>query len=125
MLWTGYHEARWAEGQTWNVRYLAVTDLHSASVLTSELRFSDGTHTCYLLVGLSSAQHKWSFQAPVDDGMSSFGWTSEKYPRSQDEGYVQVFDEQDRVKSIHPVYVIPEGLPEKVIEYCSNQEQFS
>ncbi|KFY77113.1 hypothetical protein V499_03428 [Pseudogymnoascus sp. VKM F-103] len=87
--------------------------------------FSDGYHTCYLLVGLSSAQHKWSLQAPTDDIMTSLGWTSETYPRKQDDGYAQIFDEEDRVKSIHPVYVIPEGIPERVIQYCDSQEAFS
>ncbi|OBT51071.1 hypothetical protein VE04_09229 [Pseudogymnoascus sp. 24MN13] len=87
--------------------------------------FSDGYHTCYLLVGLSSAQHKWSLQAPTDDIMTSLGWTSETYPRKQDDGYAQIFDEEDRVKSIHPVYVIPEGIPERVVQYCDSQEAFS
>ncbi|OBT46116.1 hypothetical protein VE00_02813 [Pseudogymnoascus sp. WSF 3629] len=87
--------------------------------------FSDGYHTCYLLVGLSSAQHKWSLQAPTDDSMTSLGWTSETYPRKQDDGYAQIFDEEDRVKSIHPVYVIPEGIAERVMQYCDSQERFS
>lgn len=94
-------------------------------MLTSEYRFSDGYHTCYLLVGLSSAQHKWSLQAPADDSMTSLGWTSETYPRKQDDGYAQVFDEEDRVKSIHPVYVIPEGIAERVMQYCDSQVHFS
>jgi hypothetical protein len=57
--------------------------------------------------------------------MASLGWTSETYPRTQDKGYEQIFDEEDRVKSIHPVYVIPEGAAERVMEYCDNQERFS
>ncbi|KFY10576.1 hypothetical protein V492_04944 [Pseudogymnoascus sp. VKM F-4246] len=87
--------------------------------------FSDGYHTCYLLVGLSSAQHKWSLKAPADDSLTSLRWTSETYPRKQDDGYTQVFDEEDRVNSIHPVYVIPEGIAERVIQYCDSQERFS
>ncbi|ELR08712.1 CAAX farnesyltransferase (FTase) subunit beta [Pseudogymnoascus destructans] len=87
--------------------------------------FSDGYHTCYLLVGLSSAQHKWSLQAPTDDSMASLGWTSETYPRKQDDGYAQIFNEEDRVKSIHPVYVIPEGIAERIMQYCDSQERFS
>jgi protein farnesyltransferase subunit beta len=78
-----------------------------------------------LLVGLSSAQHKWTFKAPAEDNISSLGWTSETYPRKQDDGYVHVFDEEDRVKSIHPVYVIPEGVAERVMGYCYSQERFS
>jgi hypothetical protein len=39
-------------------------------------------------------------------------------------GYVQVFDEEDRIKSVHPVYVIPEGVAERVMAYCDSQEQF-
>ncbi|KFY28474.1 hypothetical protein V493_02916 [Pseudogymnoascus sp. VKM F-4281 (FW-2241)] len=86
--------------------------------------FSDGYHTCYLLAGLSSAQYKWSLQAPADDSITSLGWTSEKYPREQD-SCPQIFDEENRIKSIHPVYVIPEGIAERVMQYCDDQERFS
>lgn len=56
--------------------------------------------------------------------MASLGWNSEKYPRKQD-GDPQIFDEEDRIKSIHPVYVIPEGIAERVMQYCDDQERFS
>jgi hypothetical protein len=52
------------------------------------------------------------------------GWSSKKYPTKKDEGYVQVFNEEDRVKPLHPVYVIPEGAAENMMEYCDNQERF-
>lgn len=96
----------------------------SRSHADTRLRFSDGYHTCYLLAGLSSAQHKWTFHVPEDHSTPSLGWSSEKYPTKEDEGYVQVFDEEDRVNPLHPVYVIPEGAAENMMEYCDNQERF-
>jgi hypothetical protein len=61
---------------------------------------------------------------PEDHSTPSLGWTSEKYPREEDDGYVQLFDEEDRVKPLHPVYVVPEGVAENMMEYCGNQERF-
>lgn len=61
---------------------------------------------------------------PIDENTPSLGWVSEIYPRKEDKGHVQIFDEEDRVQPVHPVYVIPEGAAEKMMEYCDNQEHF-
>ncbi|KXJ86290.1 terpenoid cyclases/protein prenyltransferase alpha-alpha toroid [Microdochium bolleyi] len=83
-------------------------------------RPSDAYHTCYVLSGLSSAQHvsvstlmatkTSSRQAPAADIISqdfggdsgAIGW--EVFPHCPED---QVFDEQDRVSPIDPVYTIP------------------
>lgn len=83
-------------------------------------RSSDAYHTCYVLSGLSAAQHITVF-APMETNVpnedvqkadataqetaahaGTVGW--EVYP---DYPEVQVFDEQDRVSPIDPVYTIP------------------
>ena len=37
---------------------------------------------------------------------------------------VQIFDEEDRVAPLHPVYVIPTAAAESMMEYCDNEERF-
>lgn len=77
---------------------------------------SDGYHTCYLLAGLSSAQHKWRYSAEE-------GWSNVPYPQCKGETAVQIFDEEDRVKPLHPVYVVPMGVAESIMAYCEKQGQ--
>jgi len=87
---------------------------------------SDPYHTCYVLAGLSSAQHVWYFgerrssSSPiVADLPSPYKWTSEKYPLPPQvhNGHSQVFDEVDRVETVHPVFVVPEGVAESMRTY--------
>ena len=37
---------------------------------------------------------------------------------------MQIFDEEDRVTPLHPVYVIPSAAAESMMEYCDNEERF-
>ncbi|KAG9228979.1 CaaX farnesyltransferas-like protein beta subunit Ram1 [Amylocarpus encephaloides] len=79
---------------------------------------SDSYHTCYVLAGLSSAQHKWRFDASASRSEragtrgSAYQWTSEILA---DES--RVYEEEDRVQTLHPIFVIPEGVAEKTRAY--------
>lgn len=74
---------------------------------------SDSYHTNYTLSGLSSAQHQWHFDASKNAAelagnlTSPYQWTS--IPLIED---AQIYDEEDRVRTMHPVFAIPEGAAE-------------
>lgn len=86
---------------------------------------SDSYHTCYVLAGLSSAQHKWHFNTPTamteTSGalVSAYQWTAEPFI-----GDSQIYDEEDRVGTLHPVFVIPEGLAEETRAYFTSKGGF-
>ncbi|PMD21996.1 terpenoid cyclases/Protein prenyltransferase [Hyaloscypha hepaticicola] len=86
---------------------------------------SDSYHTCYVLAGLSSAQHKWHFN-PTETRIetsgnlaSSYQWTCEPFV-----GDGHIYDEEDRVGTLHPVFVIPEGAAEKTRAYFVSKGGF-
>lgn len=81
-------------------------------------RYADSYHTCYVLTGLSNTQnnHFYTHNGPPTTRSlpHSFSWTDAPIPSSStSEGGVEresekiVFDEADRLKAIHPVFVIP------------------
>jgi protein farnesyltransferase subunit beta len=78
-----------------------------------------------VLAGLSSAQHKWHFTTAtteVDSSgtlLSAYQWQSEPIIEE-----TQVYDEEDRVGTLHPVFVIPEGIAEKTREYFESKGGF-
>lgn len=86
---------------------------------------SDAYHTCYVLSGLSSAQHKWHFNTPATKEATSgvlssaYQWTSEPIT-----GESQIYDELDRVGTLHPVFVIPEGVAEETRAYFASKGGF-
>ncbi|KAJ8064484.1 hypothetical protein OCU04_006818 [Sclerotinia nivalis] len=86
---------------------------------------SDSYHTCYVLAGLSSAQHKWHFNTSTQkeelSGMlvSPYQWTAEPYIET-----TQIYDEEDRVGTLHPVFVIPEGVAEETRAYFAAKGTF-
>lgn len=86
---------------------------------------SDSYHTCYVLAGLSSAQHKWHFNTATENNetngrlVSPYRWTAEPYV-----GDSQIFDEEDRVKTLHPIFVIPEGRAEEMKAYFTSKGGF-
>ncbi|KAG4034023.1 hypothetical protein MFRU_003g00020 [Monilinia fructicola] len=88
-------------------------------------RPSDSYHTCYVLAGLSSAQHKWHFntsaQKTESSGMliSPYQWTAKRRIETK-----QVYDEEDRVGTLHPVFVIPEGVAEETRAYFASKGSF-
>lgn len=93
----------------------------SRSVSTDEARFSDAYHSCYVLSGLSAAQHQWDLVEARPDPILLGGdkWTFTPYLRGE-----QVFDEGDRVGAIHPVYAIPQHSIQDVQAYFSAQKGF-
>jgi len=92
---------------------------------------SDPYHSCYVLAGLSSAQHIWSFGLKYDSSSQAIGglpypyqWTSKIYSGPRDRDDEQIFDEVDRVETVHPVFVIPEGIAERMKTYFSAKGSF-
>ncbi|PKY02673.1 CaaX farnesyltransferase beta subunit Ram1 [Aspergillus campestris IBT 28561] len=72
----------------------------------------DSYHTCYTLTGLSNTQHhhyRTESSASTKDTLpSSFQWKHRPFVASDDKGQDRnVFDESDRLRASHPVYVIP------------------
>ncbi|KAF7957540.1 hypothetical protein EAE96_003117 [Botrytis aclada] len=86
---------------------------------------SDSYHTCYVLAGLSSTQHKWHFNTSAQKTESSgtlvspYQWTAEPYVET-----TQIYDEEDRVGTLHPVFVIPEGVAEETRAYFASKGTF-
>ncbi|RKF82890.1 Protein farnesyltransferase subunit beta [Golovinomyces cichoracearum] len=86
---------------------------------------SDSYHTCYVLAGLSSAQNKWRFDvnscSEIINGFftSAFSWTSEAYTSEK-----QIYDEADRLNTIHPIFAIPELAVHKIHTYFSSKRSF-
>lgn len=84
-------------------------------------RYSDAYHTCYVLSGLSSAQHKWDLVAARTHEAIVAGdsWSVSPYMEGE-----QIFDEEDRVATVHPVYVIPKHKVEEIQNYFASKEGF-
>ncbi|KAI1272407.1 terpenoid cyclases/Protein prenyltransferase [Xylaria sp. FL0933] len=81
---------------------------------------SDAYHTCYVLSGLSSAQHVTRILSSDGDGMAP-SWTYEVLPHLDE---AQVYNEEDRVSSTDPVYVIPEVKRKDIMSYFSSRPGF-
>ena len=87
---------------------------------------SDAYHTCYVLSGLSSAQHEWELdeepeptEKPTAAADEDSAWTVLPYLDG-----VQVYDNQDRVRPIHPVYAIPQRNVRVMKEYFEGKQGF-
>lgn len=72
-------------------------------------RPSDAYHTCYVLSGLSSAQHTFTY-VRRNDNCEPWDITPHVVER-------QVFDERDRLATLHPVYVISQSKVEAIRSY--------
>jgi len=94
---------------------------------------SDAYHSCYILSGLSSAQHQWEVSTRTtprgDEGEhGSFPeavvtdpvWTV--LPHVGDD--VQVFENDDVVRPLHPVFAIPQRNQEAMMSYFLAKEGF-
>ncbi|KAJ2891681.1 terpenoid cyclases/protein prenyltransferase alpha-alpha toroid [Zalerion maritima] len=78
-------------------------------------RLSDAYHTCYVLAGLSSAQHAFSYSER--EGLEPWGVSSHTAAE-------QVFGEVDRVGTLHPVYVIPQSKVVAIKQYFASKSGF-
>ncbi|KAK4166414.1 protein farnesyltransferase subunit beta [Cladorrhinum sp. PSN259] len=74
---------------------------------------SDAYHTCYVLSGLSSAQHQWLLDEESKE------WVVLPYLDGE-----PVFDSKDRVRPIHPVYAIPQQHVRAVKKYFGEKGGF-
>jgi protein farnesyltransferase subunit beta len=74
-------------------------------------RRPDSYHTCYTLAGLSSLQYSHYYRctaAATSYLASDFAWDCRHIPSDSDDFLEKnVFDESDRLRPLHPVYVIP------------------
>ncbi|KAL2176164.1 terpenoid cyclases/protein prenyltransferase alpha-alpha toroid [Thermothelomyces heterothallicus CBS 202.75] len=99
-------------------------------------KLSDAYHSCYVLSGLSSAQHQWELDELNDDndgdddsnelkkeeaaeGAMEAAWAVLPYLDGP-----QVFDSKDRVRPIHPVYAIPQPCVRAMKEYFDRKQGF-
>lgn len=84
-------------------------------------RPSDAYHTCYVLSGLSSAQHTWSLtpESEIQLPGAPAKWDVTACAEGE-----QIFDEGDRVGPTHPVYAIPQDKVEAIMEYFGNKAGF-
>lgn len=114
---------------------MKITEANSlSSFLYLQNRPVDGYHSCYNLSGLSAGQYRYtyvppetantsssnsgsSFSAPLNAG---FYWAAEDAPEDGD----RVWDEEDRVGKINPVYVLPEGVAEAARRYFEEKVGF-
>ena len=78
-----------------------------------DLRRPDAYHSCYVLAGLSSAQHVSMFercaeidvQSPLD---AAFGWVLKgRAGTHQADVGETLYDLDDTLASLHPIFVIP------------------
>lgn len=95
-------------------------------------RMSDAYHSCYVLSGLSSAQHQWELSTPAPRGdENEHGssleavaadpvWTVLPYVGDD----VQVFENRDLVRPLHPVFAIPQRNHEAMMNYFFAKEGF-
>jgi protein farnesyltransferase subunit beta len=128
---------------------------------TNNLRRPDAYHSCYVLAGLSSAQHHYYIkespaydqedlqtgvegvsigqetfpmgktEQPIEEAestsgnlLAAFKWAaSTSIPSSSGGLEEQIFDEQDRVKLVHPVFLIPWGVAEKTRSWYEARPQ--
>ncbi|KAK0641173.1 beta subunit of hypothetical CAAX farnesyltransferase [Cercophora newfieldiana] len=87
----------------------------------------DPYHSCYVLAGLSSAQHQWQLASR---------WEDEKEPDSAEtiddpvwlvlphlDG-ARVYEQEDLVRAIHPVYAIPQQHQQAIRSYFLAKEGF-
>ncbi|KAF6804204.1 prenyltransferase and squalene oxidase [Colletotrichum musicola] len=86
-------------------------------------RPSDAYHTCYVLSGLSSAQHRWDLTY-VDDDDTILPEPRWRVSDEDEDAAAQIFDEEDRVGTIHPVYTIPQDSVDDMMAYFASKQGF-
>lgn len=105
---------------------------------------SDAYHSCYVLSGLSSAQHKWELAAAHAEetaGATTAGGDEQEAVQMDDKATaaaadlatwsgspyldeVQVFDDQDRLVPLHPVYAVPAECVADIKAYFGSKQGF-
>ncbi|KAF2460653.1 terpenoid cyclases/protein prenyltransferase alpha-alpha toroid [Lineolata rhizophorae] len=87
----------------------------------------DAYHTNYNICGLSAAQHRYAYcpsQEPDMEGnlKAGFSWVMMAEGEREEEG--RVFDDEDRVGAINPVYVVPVGRAERARRFFESKRGF-
>jgi protein farnesyltransferase subunit beta len=94
---------------------------------------SDAYHSCYVLSGLSSAQHQWELDDDKPDATETAAAAAAATPSEAADPVwtvlpyldgLQVFDTQDRVRPIHPVYAIPQQNVRAMKAYFRDKQGF-
>ncbi|KAK4665991.1 CAAX farnesyltransferase (FTase) subunit beta [Podospora pseudopauciseta] len=75
-------------------------------------KMSDAYHSCYVLSGLSAGMHQWVLEDEE--------WMVLPYLEGE-----QVFENADRVRPVHPVYVIPQGAVRAMRGYFRGKGGFN
>ncbi|KAG5952719.1 hypothetical protein E4U53_000055 [Claviceps sorghi] len=85
-------------------------------------KYSDAYHSCYVLCGLSSAQHKWVLASARADAvlMNEDRWSVSPFMSTEE----QIFEEVDRVETFHPVYVIAQHKVDDCQQYFAAKTVF-
>ncbi|KAI1380329.1 terpenoid cyclases/Protein prenyltransferase [Hypoxylon crocopeplum] len=105
------------------IRYiLGCTQEHSkrGGMRDKPSKSSDAYHTCYVLSGLSSAQHVTRLLASDGEGLM----THSEYDISPHNANPQIYTEEDRVNPTDPVYFIPEGKRKEAMSYFLSKPGF-
>lgn len=115
----------------WNRAALARYILSACQDKTGGLKdkpgkHADAYHTCYNLAGLSAAQHKYVYDESVntDIGSSNLGAPFHWKTAGESEGEDVVWDPEDVVRSVHPVFVIPYRSVYECRRYYEGKESF-
>lgn len=100
------------------------------SLLSHLTRNPDTYHSCYTLAGLSSVQH-YNYFTEVDGREEvtpldfAFRWASSPdTPQAKGEEQDRIFDKEDMVLPIHPIYVIPWNNVEQTHDLLSQKKGF-
>ncbi|KAE9980711.1 hypothetical protein BLS_008418 [Venturia inaequalis] len=98
-------------------------NLRSGGLRDKPSKFADSYHTCYVLAGLSAAQNIFTYQEAEKMGVAgataAFGWSVEA--RGSDHIPCEYMD---RVKAVHPVYVIPFEAVDEARSYFEEKGGF-
>lgn len=89
-----------------------------------------------MLSGLSSAQHKWELAATTPESVNATATAGKEANLNEPDASlapwsvspyldeVQVFDEQDRIVPLHPVYAIPSECVSDIKAYFDAKQGF-
>jgi protein farnesyltransferase subunit beta len=89
-------------------------------------KHSDAYHTCYNLAGLSAAQYKYVYDEQVnkDIGNSNLGAPYHWKTEGQYEAKDIVWDSEDVIRAVHPVFIIPYRSVYECRRYFETKEGF-
>ncbi|TQV98156.1 Terpenoid cylases/protein prenyltransferase alpha-alpha toroid [Cordyceps javanica] len=107
-------------GGCWPLIQAALSGPSSGEARSADQQVAD-TGSLFSRNGLiRSAQHKWTLKVarPADSARGADEW--EAMPYVEDE---QIFDEDDRIGTTHPVYVIPQHKIEAAWEYYASRKR--